>query len=97
MTGEEMVGWYHQLNGHEFSRLREMVKDSLVFMGSQSNTTWRLNKNNPSTAVPPQQETLAAHILLWVDLSLLTGITQLSSDHTSHSWVCQNVNPSTFH
>ena len=27
VTEDEMVGWHHQLNGHEFSRLREMVKD----------------------------------------------------------------------
>ena len=24
---DEMVGWHHQLNGHELSKLREMVKD----------------------------------------------------------------------
>ena len=29
MTEDEMVGWHHQLNGHEsFSKLWEMVKDS---------------------------------------------------------------------
>ena len=22
-----MVGWHHQLNGHEFEKLQEMVKD----------------------------------------------------------------------
>ena len=22
-----MVGWYHQLNGHELSKLQELVKD----------------------------------------------------------------------
>ena len=27
MTEDEMVGWYHRLNGHEFSKLQEMVKD----------------------------------------------------------------------
>ena len=26
MTEDEIVGWYHQLNGHEFE-LGEMVKD----------------------------------------------------------------------
>ena len=26
MTDDEMVGWYHQLNGHEFQQLWEMVK-----------------------------------------------------------------------
>ena len=24
---DEMVGWYHRLDGHEFENLQEMVKD----------------------------------------------------------------------
>ena len=27
MTEDEMVGWHYQLNGHELSKLWEMVKD----------------------------------------------------------------------
>ena len=27
MTEDEMVGWHHQLNGHESSKLWEVVKD----------------------------------------------------------------------
>ena len=27
MTEDEMVGWHHRLNGHELSRLRELVMD----------------------------------------------------------------------
>ena len=27
MTEERMVGWHHQLNGHEFEQALEMVKD----------------------------------------------------------------------
>ena len=27
MTEDEMVGWYHQLNGHEFEQLQELVMD----------------------------------------------------------------------
>ena len=27
---DEMVGWHHQLNGHELSKLREIVKDREV-------------------------------------------------------------------
>ena len=27
MTEDEMVGWHHQLNGHEFDKLRELVMD----------------------------------------------------------------------
>ena len=30
MTEDEMVGWHHQLNGHELSKLREIVKDREV-------------------------------------------------------------------
>ena len=27
MTEDEMVGWHHQLNGHAFGGLRELVMD----------------------------------------------------------------------
>ena len=27
MTEDEMGGWYHRLNGHEFEKLQEIVKD----------------------------------------------------------------------
>ena len=27
MTEDKMIGWHHQLNGHEFEQLRETVKD----------------------------------------------------------------------
>ena len=27
MTEDEMVGWYHQLNGHEFGYTLELVMD----------------------------------------------------------------------
>ena len=27
MTEDKMVGWHHRLNGHELSKLREIVKD----------------------------------------------------------------------
>ena len=27
MTEDEMVGWHHRLNGHEFEQTLEMVKD----------------------------------------------------------------------
>ena len=26
-TADEMVGWHHQLNGHESEKLQEIVKD----------------------------------------------------------------------
>ena len=27
MTEDEMVGWHHQLNGHEFQHLQEFMMD----------------------------------------------------------------------
>ena len=27
MAEDEMVGWHHRLNGHEFNKLQETVKD----------------------------------------------------------------------
>ena len=27
MTEDEMIGWYHRLNGHELGKLRELVID----------------------------------------------------------------------
>ena len=27
MTEDEMVGWHHRLNGHEFRELRKLVMD----------------------------------------------------------------------
>ena len=27
MTLDMMAGWHHQLNGHEFEQMREIVKD----------------------------------------------------------------------
>ena len=36
MTEDEMVGWHHQLNGHEFGKLQELVMPGMLqSMGSQ--------------------------------------------------------------
>ena len=32
MTEDEMVGWHHQLYGHEFGAIRELVKEDLCGM-----------------------------------------------------------------
>ena len=34
MTEDEMVGWQHPLNGHELSKLQEMVKDREAWLQS---------------------------------------------------------------
>ena len=31
-TEDEMVGWHHRINGHEFSKLWELVMDREAFM-----------------------------------------------------------------
>ena len=31
MTEDEMVGWHHLLNGHELSKLQELVMDRGAF------------------------------------------------------------------
>ena len=52
MTEDEMVGWHHQLNGHEFEQtlgdgegLGSLVCCS-PWSGKESGTTKRLNNNN---------------------------------------------------
>ena len=32
MTEDEMVGWHHQLNGHEFECILELVMDREVWL-----------------------------------------------------------------
>ena len=57
MTEDEMVGWHHRLDGHEFDQVQEMVEGqgSLACCSPQSHKeldmTEQLNKNNRNTGV----------------------------------------------
>ena len=54
MTEDEMVGWHHRLNGHEFEQTpgvghrQESLACCIVWGGKVSHTTEQLNNNNTS-------------------------------------------------
>ena len=58
MTEDEMVGWYHQLNEHEFKQTPGDGKGqgSLAHCSSwghrESDMTWQLNNNNDTLPTP---------------------------------------------
>ena len=39
MTEDEMVGWHHRLNGHEFEQALEMVKDGKAWRAAVHEVT----------------------------------------------------------
>ena len=59
MTEDEMVGWHHQLNGHEFEQVlghgegQESLACCSPWGRKQSDTTERLNNNKSETHCSP--------------------------------------------
>ena len=41
MTEDEMVGWHYRLNGHDFNKLLEIVKDGEVWCAAARGVTKR--------------------------------------------------------
>ena len=75
MTEDEMVGWHHQLNGHEFEETPGDGKGqgSLVCCSpwghKESDMTYRLNNSNPGvwcphSFVPPWVTVLLSSVLI---------------------------------
>ena len=56
MTEDEMVGWHHQCNGQELSRLRELVMDREAWHATvhrvAKSQTWLINWNEPNHSLP---------------------------------------------
>ena len=43
MTEDEMVRWHHQLNGHEFEKLQELVMDRKAWHAGVTKSQTRLS------------------------------------------------------
>ena len=65
MTDDEMVGWHHCLDGHELSKLWEIVKDREVWCAAvhgshkELDMTEGLNKNKTNYLSPTLSQTLS--------------------------------------
>ena len=56
-TEDEMAGWYHQLDGHEFEQARELVMDREAWHASPSIVCGKLYFSKISTPTNSPQPT----------------------------------------
>ena len=80
MTEDEMVGWHHQLNGHEF----EMVKDRKAWCAAVCGVakSWtQLSKWTELTEVSQDRGTVSwLKLLPWLNVLIVVG----STNHVPH-------------
>ena len=46
MIEDEMVGWHHRLDGHEFEKLRELVMDREAWRAAVHGVTKKIKKTS---------------------------------------------------
>ena len=60
MIEDELAGWHHQLNGHEFEQAPEIVKDREAWCAAVHGVakSWTQLSDRTTAAPPPETEQL---------------------------------------
>ena len=72
MTEDEMVGWLHQLNEHEFEQAQEMVKDREAWLAAVhgvAKSRTQLNNNKRTEQEMEQNEIQTCLMISFVSVS----------------------------
>ena len=101
MTEDEMVGWHHQLNGHEFEQSpgdgegQRNLMYCLPWGHKELDTTEQLNNNNETTWVRPAFTTLfkvSAPLVFFIFFTTLDSIYDIQLRYKK--WENDNIAPS---